>query len=152
MKTFPELETPEGIQVHLDHPTLRVDLKLVQQLVDHILERHQVRGASIQVILTTAEKVQDLNMKWLGHIYPTDVLSFPLGEGGQLEGEVYVSLDFAQAHCREYNASFINETCRYVTHGILHLLGYTDSSGADRALMRQQEDACLKGSGIPAHA
>ena len=145
---FPEAASSDGIQVHHDHPALQVDLPLVRSLIDAILLGEQREAGSLNVVLTHNQVVRALNEKWLDHMFDTDVLSFALGEGDRIEGEIYVNMDFAQEHCGRFGATFVQESCRYVAHGLLHLCGYKDTTEADRAAMRQLEDSYLKGCGI----
>ena len=148
MEIFPDSAPPEGIQVHQDHPALQVDLSVVRMLVDTILRGEQREAASLNVILTRGPVVRKLNKKWLNHDHDTDVLSFALSDDDCIEGEIYVSLDYAQEHCGQFGASFLQEACRYVAHGLLHLIGYQDTSETDRTTMRRLEDDYLQQSGI----
>jgi len=67
-------------------------------------------------------------------------MSFPLEEGGTVEGEIYVNLDKAVRQARTYGVSPGNETARLVIHGTLHLLGYDDvARGAATVMKKRQE-------------
>jgi probable rRNA maturation factor len=81
-----------------------------------------------------------MNRKFLHHDYVTDVLSFPLGAREALEGEVYVNLDRARQQAVEYGVTFTSETGRLVIHGVLHLLGYDDTTSGPRRRMKKKED------------
>ena len=110
------------------------------------------------VVLTGGKQVRDLNRRYKGVDYDTDVLAFSLrgeagdafalarseGDGTGIDGEIYVNLDFAREHCAEFDASFEEEALRYVIHGLLHLLGYDDADDAGRTRMRTREDAVLR--------
>jgi rRNA maturation RNase YbeY len=99
------------------------------------------------VVLTDHETVRRLNQDYLGHDYNTDVLSFSLreqdGDDVDVEGEVYVDLDTANERHDEFDTSFEREACRYVAHGVLHLLGYDDATESGQQAMRAREDAAL---------
>jgi len=152
LEIFPDPAPPEGIQIHQDHPTLQVDLALVRMLVDTILRGERREAASLNVILTQGPVVRRLNEEWLSHAFNTDVLSFALNNSDRIDGEVYVSLDYARAHCERFEATFLQEACRYVAHGLLHLIGYADATEPDRAAMRRLEDNYLRAAGIlPVH-
>ncbi len=100
------------------------------------------------VVLTGRAEVHALNRDFLGHDYPTDVVSFPLEEGAVAErvvdGEVYVDLDTAAERAPEFGASFEDEATRYALHGLLHLMGHDDATDAERQAMRALEDRYLK--------
>jgi rRNA maturation RNase YbeY len=46
-------------------------------------------------------------------------------------------------NAKDFNVSFLNELCRVVVHGILHLAGYKDKLKDDEQLMRSKEDYYL---------
>jgi probable rRNA maturation factor len=81
-----------------------------------------------------------MNRKFLGHAGGTDVISFPLGEGRRIEGEIYVNLDRAKAQAREYGVPFGEEVARLVVHGTLHLFGYDDRTAPKARRMKARED------------
>ncbi|MCY3593949.1 MAG: rRNA maturation RNase YbeY [Bacteroidetes bacterium] len=131
-----------------EHSHLELDTDLVEKLVDQVLEGEQKRVRRLDIILTHAQQLRSLNREWKDADYHTDVLSFSLGHGPMIDGEVYVSLDFAEQHCQDYGATFTQEACRYIVHGVLHLLGYRDSTSEEQKIMRTKEDEYLRRTGI----
>jgi len=88
----------------------------------------------IRVILIHDALGRRLNRRYLGRTYAPDVLSFPLGE----EGEVYVNLDKLRRMMGAYGLADL--VAYYALHGMLHLLGYTHHGTRDTArMMRLQE-------------
>lgn len=115
-------------------------------IVDRVLEAHNCTVRYLGIVLANHETVLDLNRTYLEHDYLTDVLSFRLNELDPpevIEGEVYVDLDTAAERHAEFNASFEEEVMRYVVHGLLHLIGYTDATEREKADMRAREDDFL---------
>ncbi len=145
---LPDIPAEKRIVVHLEHPRLELDLNLAERLAVEVVGGESQRIGRVDIILTDAKQVRDLNQKWRGADYDTDVLSFPLGDGSRIEGEIYVSLDFAREHCRTYGASFTQEACRYIVHGLLHLMGYEDHTPGARQTMRTKEDLYLRRTGV----
>ncbi len=96
------------------------------------------------IILTGQAEVCRLNQQFRGVDYDTDVLSFTLNDGADVDGEVYVNVDFARQYHRTHGAVFQDELCRYVIHGVLHLLGYDDSNPEGAHRMRRMEDHYLE--------
>ncbi len=84
-----------------------------------------------------------LNRRFLSHDHTTDVLSFPLGAKGEIEGELYVNLDRAKAQAKRYKISYSEETRRLLVHGALHLVGYRDSTKAQKKAMALREQRYL---------
>ena len=144
----PDLSPDSAVVIGNEHPHLELDPDLVEKLVNQVLEGEKKRVQRLDIILTHAQRLCNLNREWKGADYDTDVLSFSLGHGPMIEGEVYVSLDFAEQHCQAYGATFTQEACRYIVHGLLHLLGYHDGTPEEIQLMRTKEDEYLRRTGV----
>lgn len=79
----------------------------------------------------------------------TDVMTFNLNEDEQdIEGEIYLSHEQIVENAGLFNSGIREELHRVLIHGCLHLLGYEDSSDAERLEMGKLEDKYLKLSGI----
>lgn len=140
------------VEIHQEHPTLRLDEDRVRAVVEAVCAGEGVRLASLSVVLGGHRLVHDLNRQWLGHDYETDVVSFVLDEDaqarGEIDGEVYVDLDTAAERAPEFGATMAHEARRYVVHGLLHLVGHDDATEAQRTAMRALEDRYLATSGV----
>lgn len=64
-----------------------------------------------------------LNRRFRGKDTPTDVLSFPAGQG-ELLGDIVVSVPYAARQARRRGERTQREIDRLLLHGYLHLLGY----------------------------
>lgn len=135
------------------HPDLRLDESALTRLLLCVLAGEEATLRDVTVVLADHETVRELNRAYLEHDYDTDVISFPLNdEQGEVDGEVYVDLDTAQERHAEFGASFEEEAQRYAVHGLLHLIGYTDSTAAERAAMRALEQRYLRDCNKPGRA
>lgn len=143
---------PSGIEVHHAHPSLGLEDAAVVAVVEAVCRGEGLEVESVGVILGDRALVHDLNREWLGHDYPTDVVSFVLDEEarprGRVEGEVYVDLDTAAERAPEFGVTLEHEALRYVAHGVLHLAGHDDATDAQRAAMRALEDRALEDAGV----
>lgn len=145
---LPVHPSQNAITVSREHPHLNLDYDLVRGLVNQVLEGEQQKIHSLNIVLTHTERIRSLNQKYRNADYDTDVLSFSLGHGQAIEGEIYVNLNFARETCGEFGATFCQEACRYIVHGLLHLFGYEDSTQAAKKRMRGREDRYLQSAGI----
>jgi probable rRNA maturation factor len=62
----------------------------------------------------------------------------------KLFGDIIVCVDEAVAQAKRYRATWQAELSRYIVHGVLHLLGYDDSTAVARQRMRRQENRLMK--------
>jgi len=99
------------------------------------------------LIIIGEEYAAELNRTYRQKDYIPDCLSFPIdsGEGEEEDvlGEVYVCWQRLLTQAEEYGHSWQRECAWLMTHGILHLLGFShgDEPSPD---MRAVEEAVLK--------
>ena len=131
------------------HPSLHLNEASLQKLVQSVAAAEGFEIEYLGIILADHDTVLALNRDYLAHDYLTDVLSFSLNETDDaiVDGEVYVDLDTAAERHAEFGVSFEQEACRYVVHGLLHLLGYDDATPDQKAEMHTLENRYLKTAG-----
>ena len=131
------------------------------------LERRGVQHAAIDLAVVGDAAMHEYNRRWLGHDYPTDVLSFLLEEGGgiatlggggwaiePLGGQVIVNADYAAREAAAHDwpphelSAATRELMLYAAHGTLHLCGLDDRTDQQRAGMRRAEAAALAACGV----
>jgi rRNA maturation RNase YbeY len=83
------------------------------------------------------------NRTSLGHDYYTDILTFNYVAEELINGDLFISVDRVSDNAVTNGVSFDQELSRVVIHGVLHLLGYEDSTEDDIVEMRAEEDYCL---------
>jgi rRNA maturation RNase YbeY len=99
---------------------------------------------TLNYILTNDDVLVKLNKEYLKHFTLTDIITFDQSESpGELSADIYISVDRARENAREYKASLTNEIRRLMIHGVLHLMGYKDKTGAEREQMRAKEEYYL---------
>jgi probable rRNA maturation factor len=85
--------------------------------------------------------IVNLNKRFFKKSSATDVIAFPLGDELDPDylGEVVVSVQEAAKAAREFGWSWQKEVSLYMVHGILHLIGYTDTTKSAKAIMEQKQ-------------
>jgi probable rRNA maturation factor len=117
------------------------------------------RAVELSVRLTGDEEVRALNAKWRGKDKPTNVLSFPMAEAYELDGENIASRELllgdiilahgvCAAEATEKDLPFEQHAAHLIVHGTLHLLGYDHQSDGDAADMEAREVRALARLGI----
>lgn len=96
-------------------------------------------GRGFTCLITTDKELQQLNQKFLGHNYPTDVLSFPaVAPNGNL-GEIAISAERAEAQAAEYGHNRVDEIRILMLHGVLHLTGLDHEHDRGEMAVAEQE-------------
>ena len=120
---------------------IKVDRKFIRRVVRETLKR-EAKGGEVSIVLTHNEYIRQLNRKYRSVDRATDVLAFPMDE--EILGDIVISLEKAKEQALVYRESFKNEVGRLVIHGILHLIGYDDSSRGSLKKMHAREEEILK--------
>ncbi len=158
------IEDPESdylitVQMEPDYEG-SLDADTLHKLAMHVLKSEGAQGPlEVGVVVTTDEEVLTLNRQYLGHDYHTDVLSFGMSDGGDVEeggmgfvtpserapylGDVVISYDRAAEQAPEYHHSTEAEVATLLVHGLLHLLGYDDTDDEKRAQMHARQNELI---------
>jgi probable rRNA maturation factor len=96
---------------------------------------------SFHCLITTDAELRRLNAQFLGHDYPTDVLSFPESN------DIAISYPRAAAQAAEHGHSTFDELRVLMLHGLLHLLGHDHESDGGR--MARLEEKWRSKLGLP---
>ncbi len=115
----------------------------VSSWLESVCKEEMKEVGDINYIFCNDEYLLEINRSYLDHDYYTDVITFDYSEGPCLSGDIFVSVDRVMENAKDFNVSFLNELCRVVVHGILHLAGYKDKLKDDEQLMRSKEDYYL---------
>jgi probable rRNA maturation factor len=114
-----------------------------------VLADSKFASATVSLAVVDDSTMQELNRRYLNHDWPTDVLSFVLEQqGDHLEGEVVLSADTAAAAAVEAGWNAAYEQLLYVIHGVLHLVGYDDTTPEASDGMRSAERSYLRRCGV----
>jgi len=103
---------------------------------------------AFQCLITSDREMQRLNRDFLGHDYPTDVLSFPNANGHDGLGDIAVSSERALAQAQEFGHERLDEIRILMLHGVLHLTGMDHER--DGGEMERAEERWRNELGLPA--
>ncbi len=114
----------------------------MRQYAGHILERKKIENYEINIVFVDDDTMTRLNETYKRRTGTTDVLSFNLSDnpGDKLEGEIYVSFPRAKKQAAERGLIFEEEVIHLITHGILHLSGYTHDTEEDLKAMNDETE------------
>ena len=124
----------------------------------------------VNIILTTNDEIQQINLEQRGVDAPTDVLSFPMIEyaypsdftvlevdgmscfdpdtGELILGDIVISVDKVIEQAEKYNHGAKREYAFLIAHSMLHLFGYDHMDEVERENMELRQDEILNRLGI----
>jgi rRNA maturation RNase YbeY len=124
----------------------RVPLKhrtAIKEWLGDVALKERKRIGQLDYIFCSDDYLLNINRQFLQHHTYTDIITFDYSENGLLSGEIYISLDRVKENAAQYHVTFMEELCRVMVHGLLHLAGYKDKKPQEQQLMRHAEDAAL---------
>jgi len=126
------------------HPSRTVLRRPLRQFWNNLVDRIPVRAATC--LIASDVELRELNRRFRGKDYATDVLSFPATGGAP--GEIVVSLDRARVQASEHGHSVEQELRILMLHGALHLAGMDHEK--DSGEMARAEARWRRRLGLPA--
>jgi probable rRNA maturation factor len=128
---------------------LSVDPEFLKDLVRRVLVLEGVECATVSIALVDDLTIHAINRRHLAHDWPTDVITFVLSEQDDptLAAELVVSAEMAASTARDVGVDPRSELALYLVHGLLHLLGFDDTTleAADEMRRREAEILALEG-------
>lgn len=145
---------PVDISSHYSPSHCPLNLTRVRRQAQWILKQLSKDDHTVSLLFVDDEEISWLNSQYRQKQGPTNVLSFPLGEGDDNSlshlpvselGDVIISLDTAMREAVELNQSFQHRLGWLIIHGILHLAGYDhERSDQDADIMFAKEQELLQ--------
>lgn len=125
---------------------MMIDFQRVRHALHDILENLNCQDKEISLLFVDDDGIREINNKYLGRNYPTNVIAFSMTEGefGDINpnmlGDIIISVETAFRDARNANIEFEEELDYLIIHGILHLLEYDhETSEADAKRMKEKE-------------
>jgi len=131
----------------LNESRRRVRTRFLKHAVAVALSQHDQPAAEVCVLLTSDEHIRELNRDFRGVDEPTDVLTFPAGEGSN--GDVAIAVPYAERQASVRGVTLEQELAYLAIHGALHLAGFDDECESDRAEMVSQMNRAAVAAGFP---
>ncbi|HSH40479.1 MAG TPA: rRNA maturation RNase YbeY [Chthoniobacterales bacterium] len=137
------MTTTPSIRVRNSQRAIRVSVRALQAFAEAALKIASTmkphRGGVLQdlqqidVIVVSDQRIATLHKRFMNIAGPTDVITFQ-------HGELFISAETAKANARRYRTTTDAEIRLYITHGILHLIGFNDATAhAARTMAATQE-------------
>src|SRR5260370_22274098 len=103
-----------------------IDRGRMREIVRAVLDGEGKTYAEIGLAFVDNPTIHRLNMRYLQHDEPTDVLSFPMSapSAKQLSGELVIGAEVAKAAAEERGHDVGAELALCIIHGLLHLCGH----------------------------
>jgi len=141
------------VQIAKDFKGINVCLPKLKKLVKTICNRftrHQIRDTRYEISIAIVDdaKIRKVNSQFLNRKSTCDCLSFDLSDDeGQRSSKLFELVVNGEMAVKEANSrghSSEAELALYITHGLLHNLGFDDSTQSQAQKMHDTEDEILQ--------
>jgi probable rRNA maturation factor len=119
----------------------------LKKLVKITCNRFKLSKATISIAIVDDTQIRKLNKQFLSKNSPTDCLSFDLSDNkkGSIKSfELVVNGEMAVRQAKLRGHSSEAELALYITHGLLHNLGFDDSTQNHARKMHDTENEILQ--------
>lgn len=131
-----------GVYLENAQKKIPVSVNRLTLTTSRIMNTLKQDDKKISILITDDNGIKKINSKHLNKNRPTDVLAFPYDKN--FLGDIAVSVETAKKNSRIFNTTTEYETLLYITHGILHILGYDDKTKKQRAILSKKQSQILK--------
>ena len=115
----------------------------IKDWISHVINNHLSTVGDISFKFCSDEYILQINNQFLDHDYYTDIITFDYCSRNIISGDILISVDTVSSNAEKYSSSFDKELLRVIIHGVLHLLGFKDSTAAEKEEMRSEENMAL---------
>ena len=132
------------VQIAREFDRLDVEPAQLEELVKAVCRRFKLGSATVSIAIVGDERFCEVNSRFGNSKSSSDCLSFDLSEDGETQFELVVNGELAvkQANLRDHSAEA--ELALYITHGLLHNLGFDDATEMQAKEMHDAEDEILQ--------
>ncbi len=112
-------------------PLKKREIDKIKKIIKEEIEKNEKSIKELNVILVGRERIRKINRNFLKKNKKTDVISFNLGE----TGEIYICADYIKNK---------RDLLKLLYHGFLHLLNYDHKKEKERKIMERKEEDLIR--------
>jgi rRNA maturation RNase YbeY len=132
-----------SVNFHKEEVKISIDETLISSWVQKSVKTLEPSLGEICIVFCDDEYLKKINVKHLNHDYYTDIITFDYSKDNEISGDLFISIDRVKENAKTNNVEFMNELCRVIIHGVLHLCGFNDKTTEEKTEIRQKENFFL---------
>ena len=141
MKHITEKRKKVQFQLRNLQKKVKLNLDEIEEKTEKLSEIIDGPPYNVSVVFVSNSKITQLNKKFLGRDFPTDVMAFTISKN---YGEIIISAEKAKENSTFYNNTPEKEIVYLIIHGFLHLQGYRDYTEKEFKNMKRAQDRIFK--------
>ncbi len=146
------MNVSDNICVHIESQAgnVDVDLKRLETLAHSICTEFEIVDANIQISIVDDAGIIEIHQQFLGQNKTTDVISFDLSDEFESSRnfQIVINAEMAHRQAKKRGHPTESELALYITHGMLHNVGFDDGDDEQSRRMHEKEDEILQAHGF----
>ena len=133
------------VQIAKNFKKIDVSQSKLKELVKSICKRFELLKVTVSIAIGDDDEIRRINKQFLNRKGTSDCLSFDLSDNDKRKlFELVVNGEMAVREAKRRGHSPEAELALYITHGLLHNLGFDDSTQRKAKKMHETEDEILQ--------
>ena len=136
------------VQIAKEFTEIDLDRRRMRRLVRAVCRNFGLTRATVSIAVVSDAQFRDVNKRFLNRRSSSDCLSFDLSDRTEADSpamfELVVNAETAVRQARLRGHSSQAELALYVTHGLLHNLGFNDAKPVQARQMHETQDRILQ--------
>ncbi len=128
----------------LNLPLPDLDFDKVRAWIVRVAASHGCTVRRLNYLFCDDPAILDANIRYLGHDYFTDIITFDYTRDNVISGDMIISLDTVASNAELIHQQYRRELLRVIIHGVLHLVGINDKGPGEREVMEAAENDALR--------
>ena len=135
----------ESLEFHFqDYEEFPFPENKIRKWILFLIKNENQKAGILNFIFCSDDFLSSMNMEYLQHDTLTDIITFDYSnEFNSISGDIFISIDRIKENADNFAKPFLNELCRIIAHGVLHICGYGDKQVNEKAVMQDKEDYYL---------
>jgi probable rRNA maturation factor len=117
--------------------------RITKSWIKKVIENYNFKLGTVNYIFCSDAEILRINNEFLKHNYLTDIITFPYTENNVISADIYICIPTVLHNSQVFNQPFSKELNRVIVHGVLHLVGFDDTTEDLKQTMRNEEDLWL---------
>ncbi len=124
---------------------MRIPRKKITKLVAFVAKAQRADFAEVDIAIVGSRQSAMVNRKYLNHSGATDIITFDQSEPSLpgLRCQLVICADIARKQAQLLGGGVQRELLLYVTHGLLHMAGYDDTTPKEAEKMYARQEFLL---------
>lgn len=134
-----------NIKIENASQAVTVSPEAVRLLVDFVGEKEGRTISEVDILIVESREMAQMNRSYLNHEGATDVITFDLSDSSEkgIAVQLIICDEVAIMQAGDHGLTYVQELLTYIIHGLLHTMGYDDTTPEEFEKMQIRQKTLL---------